>query len=104
LFLLRFSPFESSKDSSTPEPLQGLYAHTVLPLLIFSTTLKIPQRILPSITELKEFSSPVPSAQCLYAYLEEYLLHRTFSNSILLSCAPMHSLDAHLAELSQNPQ
>jgi hypothetical protein len=44
--LLSFAPFKSSKDSSTPAPLQGPYAHTVLSLLRFSHA-HTPNDILP---------------------------------------------------------
>jgi hypothetical protein len=68
---------------------------------VFNNPVKIPQWILPSNTELKEFSSPLClSAHCLNAHLAEYLF--TERPTVLSSCAPMHLLNAHLAELSES--
>jgi hypothetical protein len=71
-------------------------------LWVFSNPTKIPQWILLQITKLKEFSS---SCACLHtnsnAHLAEYPL-RTSSSYISFFCAPMHPLNAHLAELSES--
>jgi hypothetical protein len=68
---------------------------------VFNNPVKIPQWILPSNSELKEFSSPVPICTLLNAHLAEYLLteHPTvLSSSVHL----MHLLNALLAELSES--
>jgi hypothetical protein len=63
---------------------------------------KILQWILPQASELKEFSSLLClSAHFLDALLAEYLLHRTFNSSVFF-CAPLHLLNALLAELSES--
>jgi hypothetical protein len=41
------------------------------------------------------------SAHCLYALLAEYL-PSTERSAVMSSCAPMHPLNAHLAELSES--
>jgi hypothetical protein len=69
---------------------------------VFNNPVKILQWILPSSSELKEFSSLLClSAHFLDALLAEYLLHRTFNSSVPF-CAPMHLLNALLAELSES--
>jgi hypothetical protein len=68
---------------------------------VFSNPVKIPQWILPSNTELKEFSSLLClSAHCLNAHLAEYLL--TERSTVLSFCAPMFSMPTW--QSSQNPQ
>jgi hypothetical protein len=51
--------------------------------------------------ELKEFSSPVPVCTLTQCPLGRVSSHRTFNSSVP-SCAPMHLLNAHLAELSES--
>jgi hypothetical protein len=90
---------------------------------VFNNPVKIPQWILPLITELKEFSSPLClSAHLLNAHLEEYLLLslaqyppgralRILSDSVpseltveFYLCAPLALAQCPLGRASQNPQ
>jgi hypothetical protein len=69
---------------------------------VFNNPVKIPQWILPQIQNSKSsllFSVPV--CTILNAHLAEYLLSEL--PAVLSSfCAPMHPLNAHLAELSES--
>jgi hypothetical protein len=69
---------------------------------VFNNPVKIPQWILPptSRTQRVLFSSLCLSAHLLDAPLAEYLL--TEHPTVLSSCARMHLLNAHLAELSES--
>jgi hypothetical protein len=67
---------------------------------VFSNPVKIPQWILLQITELKEFSSPVPVCTLYSMPTWQSIFSQNFSSFVLLcTYAP---LNAHLAELSES--
>ena len=81
-------------------PLYLLKQPLAEPIKVFNNPVKIPQWILllTSRTQRVLFFLCLP-AHSLNAHLAKFPFHRTFNNSVIFSCAPMHLLDALLAEL-----